>query len=131
MPKKNNLEDLVPPVEMCKTVYKTAPEAFAGSVFVWTYSCDKRIKEPFVDRREDIEFCRRDMVNAPSVYPAPTLVEIMDKLPRLVEYRWYEDGFYPSHPKFYAGDFADKNAAAAAMKLWLRIREKELRKNER
>lgn len=121
------IEKLVPPLVLCKAAFDADPQAFAGSVFVWTYSCDKRIKEPFVDRREDIEFCRRDMVNAPPVYPAPTLAEIMNELPRTVEYRWYEDGFYPSHPKFYAGDFADKNAAAAALKLWLALQERGLK----
>ena len=68
------LEDLVPSLELCKQI---PAGAFEDSVFAWSFSCDKRNKEPFVDRREDIEFCRRGMVNAPPVYPAPTLAEIL------------------------------------------------------
>ena len=74
----NTLESLVPPLDLCKQI----PEgAFTNSVFVWSYSCDKRKTEPFLDERDCIEFCRRDMVNAPPIYPAPTLAEIMGDCP--------------------------------------------------
>lgn len=71
----SNLTDLVPPLELCKKI----PEGeFKESVFAWSYSCDKRNEAHFLDYREDIEFCRRDLVNAPDIYPAPTTDEILD-----------------------------------------------------
>ena len=78
----SNLKYLVPPVDLCQQI----PEgAFTNSVFVWSYSCDKRKTEPFLDERDCIEFCRREMVNAPLVYPAPTLQEILEGLPTMIE----------------------------------------------
>lgn len=117
------LEDLVPDLELCKQI----PEKnFAYSALVWSYSCDKRKTEPFVEERDCIDFCRRDMVNAPPVYPAPTLAEIMGALPENVEYRWFNGSFFPCHPKFDAVDFADEMPEDAALKLWLKLNKSDL-----
>ena len=110
---ERDIERLVPSLDLCRQI----PEGkFANSALIW------------MDDGSDWWVNVRDYdPSYDEAFPAPTLAEIMDELPRTVEYRWYEDGFYPSHPKFYAGDFADKNAAAAALKLWLALRERGLK----
>lgn len=82
------LEKLVPPLELCKLI--PAGE-FEDSVLVWGYSCDKRNTEPFVDERDCVEHCRRNMVNAPPAYPAPTLKELLRAISP------GETGFFCSH----------------------------------
>lgn len=111
---KLNLEELVPPVELCKQI----PEGeFAGSVFVWSYSCDRRNTEPFVDRREDVEYCRRDLLNAPPVHPAPTLEEIMASFSYCRVYKKSSGKFIACRNKFRE---VAENGATAALKLWLK-----------
>ena len=112
----SKLEDLVPDLELCKQI---PVGAFADSALVYSYSCDKRKTEPFVEERDCIDFCRRDMVNAPPVYPAPTLKEIMKALPESVEYQFFNGKFLPCHPKFDEENFADEKPENAALKLWL------------
>ena len=76
------LESLVPPLELCREI----PEGkFEESVLVYSYSCDKRDEKPFLDTRDCVELCRKDMINAPPVYPAPTLEEILAELPKYNE----------------------------------------------
>ena len=71
------LEDLVPSLELCKQI----PEGeFVDRCFVWSWSCDRREDTPFIDDRDCVEFCRRGLVNAPPMYPAPTLAEILAKI---------------------------------------------------
>ena len=114
----NKLKDLVPELELCKQI----PEgAFADSALVWSYSCDKRKTEPFVEERDCIDFCRRDMVNAPPVYPAPTLEEILSELILFGEpCCFWQGGFYVRDD--YGNDEYDMvNASTAGLKLWLRL----------
>jgi len=119
----NGIENLVPDLELCKQI----PEgAFADSALVWSYSCDKRKTEPFVEERDCIDFCRMGMVNAPPVYPAPTLAEIMGALPKNVEYQFFNGKFLPCHPKFDEDDFADEKPEDAALKLWLELNKSDL-----
>lgn len=75
-----NFEKQVPDLELCKLL---PPGCFEKSTFVWSFSCDKRLTEPFVDWRDDIEFCRKNMINAPDVYPAPLLEEILSAIAEL------------------------------------------------
>jgi hypothetical protein len=65
------VEDLVPPLELCQQI--PAGE-FADSAFVWTQET-AAAKQWYVAHREDVEFCRKNLWNAPPVYPAPTLAE--------------------------------------------------------
>ena len=69
------LTDLVPRLDLCRRI---PLGTFYDSYLVWSYSCDKRDRVPFVEERDMIEHCRRDMVNAPDVFPAPTLSEILN-----------------------------------------------------
>ena len=67
------VENLVPPLEMCKQI----PDGeFAESAFVWTQECGT--KKWFVGHREDLD-CRKNLGNAPPVYPAPTLAECVSR----------------------------------------------------
>ena len=66
---------LVPHLDLCRRI---PADYFDDSYFVWSYSCDKRDTRPFVEERDIIQTCRRDMVNAPDVFPAPTLSEILN-----------------------------------------------------
>ena len=130
----NTLESLVPALELCK---KIPDEKFEDSALVWTYSCDKTITDPTVERREDVDFCRRNVVNAPPVYPAPTLAEIMEAIDAD---GWYcptcyyqantwqvdcesdDDVNSNSVPDILDAEDHD-NPATAALKLWLRVNQ--------
>ena len=121
------LEDIVQPLELCK---KIPAGEFNNSFFVWGYSCDKRNKKPFVDYRDDIEYLRRNMVNAPDLYPAPTLQEILEDLPHDDEYNDLLIGYSAKVDKFtgwhiyYNGDrnrhCYDQSAVTAALNLWFK-----------
>lgn len=73
------LTDLVPRLELCERI---PAGFFENSLYVWSYNCDKRDKVPFVEERDMIEHCRRDMINAPDIYPAPTLAEVLQAIHR-------------------------------------------------
>lgn len=112
-----NIETLVPPLELCKLI----PEGeFENSFFIYSYSCDKRITEPFLDRRDDTEYCRKNMVNAPSIYPAPTLQEILKELD---EFEVWGNNISDEHTvvsEFV--QYEDENTATAALKVWLKLK---------
>ena len=119
--KMSNIESIVPPLELCKLI--PAGE-FEDSVFIWGYSCDKRNTKPFVDERDCVEYCRRNMVNAPSVFPAPTLQEIMAEIP-FSQVSILASGSFVIHPRFGKNAilrYYDDNAATAALKLWLKMK---------
>ncbi|MBQ9502856.1 MAG: hypothetical protein IJU70_11915 [Lentisphaeria bacterium] len=120
------LETIVPPFRMCKAAFDLDPEAFSGSVFAWSLPCDKRKTEPFVDRRDDIGFCRRDLLNAPPVYPAPTLKEILADLYNfdLQKFGLHADCSIISKidPEKFSPIIEHADPTAAAMRLWLLIR---------
>ena len=122
---KDPLERIGPPFDLCAEAFRIDPEAFARSVFAWSFSCDKRNRKPFVDRREDIEFCRRGLINAPPVYPAPTMVEILNTFGN-----FHCEKFMPSEPfdivvKLDPETWSDHrkgtDPTTATMQLWLEI----------
>lgn len=106
--------------------------------FVWSYSCDKRKTEPFLDERDCIEFCRRDMVNAPPVYPAPTLQEIMQELGKdffvptlsMQGAVWQVECEFVDVLDDYRTEIKtiiDSRASTAALKLWLELNPSEVK----
>ena len=126
----SELENLVPDLELCRKIPKGA---FADSVLVWSYSCDKRKTEPFIEERDCIDFCRRDMINAPPVYPAPTLAEILIVQPKIVlifQYNYEYDttiwraGVFDSRRGLIS--IYDANPTNAALELWLRLNKSDL-----
>lgn len=126
-----SLKDLVPPLELCKLI--PAGE-FEDSVFVWGYSCDKRNTEPFVEERDCLEFCRKKMVNAPPMFPAPTLKEIMrNTSTRGDSYfcKFYDGGdrYEPSwsigdceHDLYYKNGYEGENPELLALRWWLKLK---------
>lgn len=123
------IENLVPPLELCKLI---PAGGFADSVFVWGYSCDKRDTTPFVDERDCVEFCRRNMTNAPPMFPAPTLQEIMADLPSgdTACFCCYNgDSLWSmgncEHDLYVKNGTEDSSPAAAALKVWLETKVAE------
>ena len=129
----SELKDIVPPLELCKRI--PAGE-FEDSVLVWrerigNISRDDRVK---IREPEDISY----KVESAEVnyFPAPTLAEILDELGNktvcLYDGIHYEvsvcirecDSGTKEHQWRQYGE-ADRNPAAAALRLWLAMREEE------
>jgi hypothetical protein len=111
------LEELVPPLELCKLIPKGE---FEDSCFAWSYPSDKRKTEPFVDYRKYIEFCRRNIVNSPDVCPAPTLEEITKELGHFIV-SCFDSGYSIEITTGWDCVSAD-SAVEGAMKLWLELK---------
>lgn len=83
-----NLKSIVPPLELCKRIpageFEDSALVYrfdhqhAGRMFPETNE-DERFF--YVEEREMVEFAQRNMVNPPPMFPAPTLAEIVKKLP--------------------------------------------------
>lgn len=74
--KQNTLEDLVPPLELCEQAAEVIGDKTA---LVWeVYRCQYGV-DPYVMSRETSETTRGSAVE--SVYPAPTLAELLEMLP--------------------------------------------------
>lgn len=104
-------KDLVPPLELCKLI--PAGE-FEDTAFVR------------IDNTKIIALRRSakwNFANQPHV-PAPTLQEILEKLPRTVKLDFLGDDFhiYNDVPNGYG--VSDKNPATAALRLWLQLSDK-------
>ena len=128
------IEDLVPPLELCK---KIPAGKFADSALVWTYSCDKTITDPTVERREDVDFCRRNVVNAPPVYPSPTMAEILIAEPKIAGIFRYDPDKKLQKVIWVAEYLSEKcgpvwihdeTPATAALKLWMELNKEEKEK---
>lgn len=127
------LEDLVPPLELCKQI----PEgAFADSVFVWIEK--NRFGDIVIAERRAIF---STVLKAKILYPAPTLAEIMAELPRSVcadgqvhylgqlsdteSSRWkicYSASSFYGLAVLRGLCATDDNPTAAALKLWLELK---------
>ena len=113
-----NLEDLVPPLELCKQI----PEGkFKDSALVWWNKT-----EPSVYPREDVP----SLVIHGYSYPAPTLQEILREMAshpnkfRMITVEVEDPNDFTVVVQFhdYWRDFQyDKNPATAALKLWLEV----------
>lgn len=109
------LEDLVPPLELCKLIPKGEFEDTAFCWLVKDYACVLPtsqiypVKTPFVE-------LRRYTVKGDYI-PAPTLEEIMEKLPPLQEV--FRDEFKNGETLWRTdwGGFT-KHATEAALKSW-------------
>lgn len=121
------LEDLVPPLELCK---KIPDGAFADSPLVWEV---KDIGETALVMRAGtlpphLRFGRFKTF----VYPAPTLAEIMEALPRMDKidmvnvwaegFGWNAQTISNSERAKTAREKAD-NPTTAALKLWLEVQK--------
>lgn len=126
----DGLEKLVPPLELCKQI--PAGE-FADSALVWMHrtALDGIASDPFcVTNRMQAEHYKREM------HPAPTLAEILLELPLVLTEvsstqtvdRKYCRTLIQTIAPLTSNDLEweelDKNAATAALRLWLRINAK-------
>ncbi len=129
----SNLENLVPPVELCRMI--PAGE-FGDSTLVYRFDhqqAGKMFPETnederffYVEEREMVEFAQRNMVNPPPMFPAPTLEEILAKLRDITEqpgvYCGRITGLFVCDSKEFLTPIKDKSGAAAALRLWFKVK---------
>lgn len=121
--KQKTLEDLVPPLELCK---QAAEVVGNGTALVWeVYRCQYSV-DPYVMSRETSETTRGSAVE--SVYPAPTLAELLEMINKT-------SGTHPTveaheHDTWRVRAFTPgmlmwerhANPAAAALRLLMRVK---------
>lgn len=120
----SKLEDLVPPLYLCKNIDQNE---FAGSALAWFISLNgKRWVAPRGSNRIENGECL--------FAPAPTLAEIFAKLPQTASVTWFTQEEYPN--SYAVGCYIlqrkprkakliveiDDNPATAALKLWLNVK---------
>jgi len=126
--KQKTLEDLVPPLELCKAAREVIGERTA---MVWeVYRCQYSV-DPYVMSRETSETTRGSAVA--SDYPAPTLAELLEMLPgncpwiekhemkTPVEYAAHSSRFTGSAHAGH-GSERDANPATAALRLLMKVK---------
>lgn len=121
----SKLEDIVPPLELCKRI---PAGAFEDSALVWTVHGVRSVEE-----LSRLEFCK-DLPIRKMTFPAPTLAEIFRVLPETIDTP--EDEFCvlslmpviddDEKDMFWIGynntNEEDANPAAAALRLWLKVK---------
>lgn len=125
----SELKNLVPPLELCKLI----PQGeFEDSALVWVVNGDYQPKFQIVDKRK-YPFIPED---GATLYPAPTLQEILVALPPYGKNEQILACCVPDWADFdarvfgenwrvgYTGDCSinDKNPATAALKLYLKLK---------
>lgn len=131
----SNLTDIVPPLELCKLIPEGEFEETALA-----FAC-----QPDDDDEEEVNIFTRDMIKhlenrwggTPyTLYPAPTLQEILAALPPygknetilaccVPDWADFNARVFGEHWRVgYTGNCSinDKNPAAAALKLWLKLK---------
>lgn len=111
----SKLESIVPPLELCKQI--PAGE-FEESVLVWTAHGVRSIEE-----LSRLEFCKK-FADSELTFPAPTLAEILAELPEGVQMRMRTARNRERHFQIYHYSYEawTNLPAAAALRMWLRIR---------
>lgn len=125
-----NLEDIVPPLELCKRI--PAPRKnFRDSLFAWVPRFEGRGEWRRIFR---YDLCSRPAVNDSQCIPAPTLAEIMAGIVKLKDLRglnnhvhlkwdreaWRIDSYDDGYHVIETHDIT--NPATAALKLWLELK---------
>ena len=127
----SKLEDLVPPLELCKLIPKGE---FEDSVFLWEAVVDMNTGEtvnihtvPRPSRTGCNPFVYHEIAKEFHLYPAPTLEEIIKKLPLDTVFGKEQHGeIWVVHNHKYS--FQEQNGATAALKLWLTLKGGEYEK---
>ena len=119
------LEDLISPLELCKLIPKGE---FEDSAFLWEAAVDMNTGETVnthtVPRPLRIgcnPFVYHEIAKEFHLYPAPTLEEIIEKLPldTIFGKEQYGDIWLAHDHRYY---FQEQNGATAALKLWLKLK---------
>lgn len=105
------LEELVPPLELCKLIPKGE---FEDSALMWVEDVHPTLT-PFVEPR-------RYVILEDEEIPAPTLEEIMAELPSCVCYRMNEEWSVGLVNDSAENAIKDSSGAADALKLWLELK---------
>lgn len=117
-----NLEDLVPPLELCKLI----PQGeFEDSAFCWIdkgHSCVLPTDIIYPEPSPFIEL-RRYTIQGDEI-PAPTLQEIMKKLPRTVKIDFIGEQFHIYNDVKNGYGVSNVSPVIAALTLWLKGIEK-------
>lgn len=111
----SKLESIVAPLELCKQI--PAGE-FEESVLVWTAHGVRSSEE-----LSSLEFCKNLPIRK-LTFPAPTLAEILAELPEGVQMRMRTARNRERHFQIYHYSYEawTNLPAAAALRMWLRIR---------
>jgi hypothetical protein len=112
----SKLEELVPPLELCKMIPK---EEFGSSIFIWHFDDTHKLcmLKPFD------QYSHGEYKYFPGEYrcPAPTLEELIKELPLDTIFGKEQHGeIWLSHNHTYG--FQERNGATAALKLWLELK---------
>ena len=113
----NNLEDLVPPLELCKRIPFPKVEY---SVFVWERKNDWILERTNMDcdKEEDGFYV-----------PAPTLQEILAELHNYHLKKFGKDSpsdiIVKRDPETFSPTFEDNSPVVAALKLWLEVNKSD------
>lgn len=105
------LEELVPPLELCKLIPKGE---FEDTALMWVEDVHPTLT-PFVEPR-------RYVILEDEEIPAPTGEEIMEKLPSCTCYRMNEEWSVGLVNDSAENAIKDSSGAAAALKLWLKMK---------
>lgn len=106
-----NIENLVPPLELCKLIPKGEFED-SYAIYVYIYGW---LLMPADD-------CASDIKEEHSYYPAPNVQEIMAELPSCVCCRINEEWSISLVNDRFENAIKDSNGATAALKLWLKLK---------
>lgn len=133
------LEDLVPPLELCKKIPDGIHGNFHDCAFCWHYTdtvgficrtsgCEQVQSKQWQivnNHRRKIEIRRK---HGEEIYPAPTLQEVLEELHKQQEdvfLKWSETAYnewlvnaYTHNKEDYQAH--DNNQATAALKVWLK-----------
>lgn len=135
----SKLEELVPPPELCEKI----PEGeFMNAAFAWHYTdvagfvcgdgCRQVSSQEWQLVRSNISRIIRAKARGEKIFPAPTLEEVLEDLPKdnayndlHVSYTTRSD-LCPGWHIYYIGDRHrhkyDKSAVTAAIMLWLQLK---------
>lgn len=123
----SKLESIVPPLELCKLI--PAGE-FEDSVLVWDIHGHGKFDKWHVEKRvnRSVRFGDYGIMSPPHAdIPAPTLAEILAKLPEGVQMRMRTARNRERHFQIYHYSYETWTnlPAAAALRMWLRVRRED------
>ena len=106
---ENKAKDIVPPLDLCKLI---PIDEFTDSVLVWerNIGLDRTEYEPVVNTR-------KAALDYNIICPAPTLEEVLKKLPLATCRQYFEDGDWCVELNHVV--VCEPCAASAALQLWL------------
>ena len=110
------IKELVPDIELCKLIPKGE---FEDSAFQWQEATIKGKVCVDIIQHYPLEWEHPEWAE---LYPAPTLEEIMAKLPSCVCYRMNEEWSVGLVNDSAENAIKDSSGAAAALKLWLELK---------